>query len=126
MWCNAGHCVKNTKKPVKQKIAILANANTTSLLQVGNSQKPGQWTEWKKGACKSGKVVGGWGKLTGVLLFIDQGCTENSKGYQEMTRECQQPNLVHTVQGCRGPATTMNFCDDTNICAARKDTSRWE
>ena len=89
---------------------------------VGGSQEPGQWTEWRKQSCQSG-------------------CTEGSLGYQEKTRECQQSRLVHTLRsglpsglegicnlcsGCRGPATGMDFCDDSSIClGSRKDTTKY-
>jgi len=88
LWCHGGKCVKNVKKPVE------------------NSQKAGRWSDWKKGACKSG-------------------CTVGSRGYQEKTRECQQSRLVHTVDGCRGPASGIDFCDDNAICSARKDTTSY-
>ena len=48
-----------------------------------------------------------------------------STGYQEKSREClHQSRLVHTVQGCPGPATGFDFCDDTNLCSQRRDTTQ--
>ena len=48
-----------------------------------------------------------------------------STGYQEKSREClHQSRLVHTVQGCPGPATGFDFCDDTNLCGQRRDTTQ--
>ena len=53
------------------------------------------------------------------------GCTVGSTGYQEKSREClHQSRLVHTVQGCPGPATGFDFCDDTNLCGQRRDTTQ--
>ena len=48
-----------------------------------------------------------------------------STGYQEKSREClHQSRLVHTVQGCPGPATGFDFCDDTKLCGRRRDTTQ--
>ena len=48
-----------------------------------------------------------------------------SLGYQEKTRECEQSRIIHTVDGCRGPATGIDFCDDSNICQARKELTTY-
>ena len=74
--------------------------------EVSGSQQPGRWSEWRAGRCQSG-------------------CTVASLGYQEKTRECEQSRIIHTVDGCRGPKTGMDFCDDSSICQTRKDLSRY-
>merc|ERR1711892_1600874 len=73
---------------------------------VDGSADPGKWSEWKRESCQSG-------------------CTEKSVGFRLKTRECQQSRLVHTLDGCRGPATGMDFCDDSAICGSRKDTTKF-
>jgi len=73
---------------------------------VDGSAEPGKWSEWRRDSCQSG-------------------CTEGSMGFRLKTRECKQSRLVHTLDGCRGPATGMDFCDDSTICGARKDTTKY-
>ena len=77
----------------------------TDYCQVAGSNKPGEWSEWVAGQCQSG-------------------CTEGSLGFQEKTRHCEQSRIIHTVGGCKGPATTVGFCDDSRICNTRKEISR--
>jgi len=95
-WCMEGKCVKNVKPPV------------------GGSADPGKWSEWKKDSCQSG--------CTGAA----KDGKDFSVGFRLKTRECQQKSrLVHTLDGCRGPATGMDFCEDATICRDRKDTTRF-
>ena len=86
-WCQEGSCVPNMKKPV------------------AGSNKPGVWSDWAVGPCRSG-------------------CTHGSLGFQEKTRHCDQSRIIHTVDGCKGPATTMDFCDDSAVCNTRKEKER--
>ena len=72
---------------------------------MGGSNQPGKWSDWVAGDCRSG-------------------CTQGSLGYQEKTRHCEQSRIIHTVDGCKGPATTIDFCDDRAICTTRKDLER--
>ena len=74
--------------------------------QVSGSEQPGRWSDWRAGRCQSG-------------------CTAASLGYREKTRQCEQSRIIHTVDGCRGPKTGMDFCDDTDICHSRKDLTQY-
>jgi len=67
---------------------------------------PGTWSDWKHSSCQSG-------------------CLPQSLGYRTKRRTCQRGRLVHTLAGCRGPTTGMDFCKDDNICPTRKDTDKY-
>jgi len=70
------------------------------------SSKPGQWSEWRRDGCRSGCIKGG-------------------RGAREKKRSCQTGRLVHTLEGCQGPSTGMDFCDDSSICGEREDSSQY-
>jgi len=69
-------------------------------------EDPGNWSEWAYSTCQSG-------------------CLPNSLGYRTKRRTCQRGRLIHTLAGCRGPTTGMDFCSDDNICPVRKDTDKF-
>jgi len=68
--------------------------------------EPGTWSDWSYTSCQSG-------------------CTPESKGFRTKRRTCQRGRLIHTVAGCKGPTTGMDFCDDSKICSSRKDADTY-
>ncbi len=69
-------------------------------------EDPGNWSEWAFSTCQSG-------------------CLPNSLGYRTKRRSCQRSRLIHTLEGCRGPTTGMDFCSDDSICPTRKAMDKY-
>lgn len=68
--------------------------------------KPGEWSQWVREDCRSG-------------------CTEGSRGYREKRRSCLTGRLVHSLDGCQGPSSGIEFCEDTGICQGKEDSSSY-
>ena len=71
-------------------------------LEVFIHPKPGGWSSWKATKCKTE-------------------CLQNSKGYQNQRRECNNPAPVNTDEGCEGPPKIVALCNDNKICKSRVD-----
>ncbi|XP_053693968.1 A disintegrin and metalloproteinase with thrombospondin motifs adt-2-like [Sabethes cyaneus] len=61
----------------------------------------GGWSEWDNGDCNSG-------------------CLEQSKGFQERSRKCDNPKPVNTDDGCEGTSVDVVLCDDEKLCANKR------
>jgi len=85
--------------------------------EVDPSPKPGEWSDWQVGGCESGCTK----------YPLAPGQYGNSLGFRMKKRECVHPNnRIHSVEGCQGRSSSMDFCDDGGVCGeGRLDTSQY-
>ncbi|XP_052864441.1 A disintegrin and metalloproteinase with thrombospondin motifs adt-2-like [Anopheles cruzii] len=63
---------------------------------------PGGWSEWNDEDCNSG-------------------CLQQSKGFRQRTRRCDNPPPINTDQGCEGAAFDVAVCDDRPVCGVNRE-----
>ncbi|XP_042863125.1 uncharacterized protein LOC122247686 [Penaeus japonicus] len=59
-------------------------------------------------------VLGGWGAWQHTSCT--SGCIHNSTGVQVSKRSCSNPKPHNTDKRCPGVDTTVNLCDDSQLC----------
>ncbi|XP_055596194.1 A disintegrin and metalloproteinase with thrombospondin motifs adt-2-like [Uranotaenia lowii] len=76
------------------------------------------------GSCQKQKkkpidvVKGGWSPW--INEDCNSGCLEDSKGFQQRSRKCDNPKPINTDAGCEGSSFDVIVCDDEQLCKNRR------